>query len=74
MQRFASNQADATRLGMGDTSTLGFDFVDLMTKMMSDPTLVAKAQIDLFNDSVALWQKAAERMWMMRPFGTRKAE
>ncbi len=51
---------------MGDTSTLGFDFVDLMTKMMSDPAPVAKAQIDLFNDSVALWQKAAERMWMMR--------
>jgi polyhydroxyalkanoate synthase len=67
MQRFASNQADAARLGMGDTSTLGFDFVDLMTKMMSDPTPVAKAQIDLFNDSVALWQKAAERMWMNRP-------
>jgi polyhydroxyalkanoate synthase subunit PhaC len=67
MQRFAANQADATRIGMGDTSTLGFDFVDLMTKMMSDPTPVAKAQIDLFNDNVALWQKAAERMWLMRP-------
>ncbi len=67
MQRFAANQADTTRIGMGDTSTLGFDFVDLMTKMMSDPTPVAKAQIDLFNDNVALWQKAAERMWMMRP-------
>lgn len=67
MQRFASNQADATRLGMGDTSTLGFDFVDLMTKMMSDPTPVARAQIDLFNDSIAVWTKAAERMWMMRP-------
>jgi len=67
MQRFAASQADATRMGMGDTSTLGFDFVDLMTKMMSDPTPVANAQIDLFNDSVALWQKAAERMWMIRP-------
>jgi polyhydroxyalkanoate synthase subunit PhaC len=67
MQRFAAKQADATKLGMGDTSTLGFDFVDLMTRMMSDPTPVAQAQIDLFNDSVALWKKAAERMWMMRP-------
>jgi polyhydroxyalkanoate synthase subunit PhaC len=67
MQRFAASQADSTRMGMGDTSTLGFDFVDLMTKMMSDPTPVANAQIDLFNDSVALWQKATERMWMMRP-------
>jgi len=38
MRRFAASQADATKMGMGDTSTLGFDFVDLMTKMMSDPT------------------------------------
>ena len=45
MQRFATSQADATKVGMGDTSTLGFDFVDLMTRMMSDPTPVAKAQI-----------------------------
>jgi polyhydroxyalkanoate synthase subunit PhaC len=25
MQRFVSSQADATKLGMGDASTLGFD-------------------------------------------------
>ncbi|MGV7219046.1 PHA/PHB synthase family protein [Bradyrhizobium sp. UFLA05-112] len=67
MQRFVSNQANATKLGMADTSTLGFDFVDLMTKMMTDPTPVAKAQIDLFNESIALWTKAAERMWTMPP-------
>ncbi|WP_439400480.1 PHA/PHB synthase family protein (plasmid) [Bradyrhizobium sp. PMVTL-01] len=67
MQRFVASQTDVTRLGMGDTSTLGFDFVDLMTRMMSDPTPVANAQIDLFNDSVALWQRAAERMWKTGP-------
>ena len=65
MQRFVSSQADATKLGMGDTSTLGFDFADLMTKMMTDPTAVAKAQIDLFNQSLAVWQKATERMFML---------
>jgi polyhydroxyalkanoate synthase subunit PhaC len=63
MQRFVSNQADATTLGMADTSTLGFDFFDLMTRMMSDPAPVAKAQIDLFNESMAVWQRTAERMW-----------
>ncbi|MCK1494943.1 class I poly(R)-hydroxyalkanoic acid synthase [Bradyrhizobium sp. 180] len=67
MQRFATSQAASTRLGMGDTSTLGFDFVDLMTKMMSDPTPVAKAQIELFNESMAVWKSAAESMWLMRP-------
>ncbi|MET3967747.1 MULTISPECIES: PHA/PHB synthase family protein [Bradyrhizobium] len=67
MQRFATSQADATKVGMGDTSTLGFDFVDLMTRMMSDPTPVAKAQIDLFNESMAVWKSAAESMWLTRP-------
>ena len=65
MQRFVSTQTDATKFGMGDTSTLGFDFADLMTKMMTDPTAVAKAQIDLFNESLAVWQRAAERMFML---------
>jgi polyhydroxyalkanoate synthase len=68
MQRFVSSQADATKFGMGDTSTLGFDFADLMTKMMSDPTAVAKAQIDLFNEGLAIWQKTAEQMlWLRAP-------
>src|SRR5215469_4297458 len=67
MQRFVSSQTDATKLGMGDTSTLGFDFADLMQKMTADPTAVAKAQIDLFNDNLALWQKTAERMFNLRP-------
>jgi hypothetical protein len=57
MQRFVAAQADATKFGMGDTSTLGFDFGDLMSKVIADPTTVAKAQIDLFNDSVAIWLK-----------------
>src|SRR3974390_117896 len=64
MQRFLSSQTDATKIGMGDTSTLGFDFVDLMTKMMTDPIAVARAQIDLFNQSLAVWQKTAERMFV----------
>jgi polyhydroxyalkanoate synthase subunit PhaC len=65
MQRFVSSQTDATKFGMGDTSTLGFDFADLMTKMMSDPTAVAKAQIALFNEGLAVWQRTTERMFML---------
>jgi hypothetical protein len=49
MQRFVSSQADSTKVGTGDASTLGFDFVDLMTtKTIADPMSVAKAKIDLF--------------------------
>jgi polyhydroxyalkanoate synthase subunit PhaC len=66
MQRFLSNQPAAIRLGIGDTSSLGFDFFELMTKMMINPAVVASAQIDLFNDTLRVWQKAAERMLMLR--------
>jgi polyhydroxyalkanoate synthase subunit PhaC len=66
MQSFVSNQTGATKSGMGDSSTLGFDFFELMTKMMTDPVAVAGAQIDLFNETLGLWQKTAERMLMVR--------
>jgi polyhydroxyalkanoate synthase len=57
MQRFVSNQPDAIKLGIGDTPSLGFDFFELMTKMMINPAAVASAQIDLFNDTLSVWQK-----------------
>ena len=66
MRRFVSHQPDATRFGMGGASTLGFDFFELMTRMMTDPLTVATAQIDLFYDTLGIWQKTAERMLMLR--------
>src|SRR5260370_7009462 len=66
MQRFVTNQPDAVKLGIGDTSSLGFDFFELMTKMTINPVAVASAQIDLFNDTLSVWQKTAERMLMLR--------
>src|SRR3977135_2133823 len=66
MQRFVSNQPDAIKLGIGDTSSLGFDFFNLMTKMMTNPAAVASAQMDLFSDTLSVWQKTAEWMLMLR--------
>src|SRR4030088_3772551 len=66
MQHFVSSQPDAIKLGIGDTSRLGFDFFELMTKMMTNPAAVASAQIDLFNDTLRVWQKTAERMLVLR--------
>ena len=43
-------------------TTLGGDFIELTRKMMTDPAVVARAQIDLFNDSLRVWQTTAERM------------
>ena len=51
---------------MGDVTTLGGDFIELTTKMMTDPAAVARAQIDLFNDSLRVWQTTAERLMGLR--------
>src|SRR5258705_8053706 len=66
MQRFVSNQPDAIKLGIGKQSILGFDFFDLMTKMMTSPAAVAIAQIDLFCETLSIWKKTADRMLMLR--------
>jgi polyhydroxyalkanoate synthase subunit PhaC len=65
MPRFVFHQTNAMRLSMVDI-TLGFDFFEFMGKMMTDPAAVARAQIDLFNNSLAVWQTTAERMLMLR--------
>ena len=61
MQRFVSHQPNAIKFGIGGTSTLGFDFFELMTRMMTDPVAVARAQIDLFYNSQDLWQNGGTR-------------
>src|ERR1700753_1552013 len=66
MQSFVSNRPDAIKLGIGDTSSLGFDFFELMTKMLTNPAAVASAQIDLFYGTLSVWQKTVERMLMLR--------
>ena len=66
MQSFLSQQQNWGQIGMGDVSAIGGPFVDLMSKMAADPASVARAQVDLFNDSMVVWQKTAERMLLGR--------
>jgi polyhydroxyalkanoate synthase len=62
IQDFLVNRPDIAHLGMGDITTLGGPFLELTTKLMADPGAVARMQIDLFNDSLRLWQTTAERL------------
>ena len=57
-----SNRPDIARVGMGDVTTLPGAFIELTTKMMTDPAALARTQIDLFNDSLRVWQTTAERL------------
>jgi polyhydroxyalkanoate synthase len=65
MRQFTSHEPDAIKFGVGERSMLGFDFFELMTRMVADPAVVARAQIGLFYDMVGLWQKTAVRILML---------
>ena len=65
MRHFTSHEPDAIKFGVGEPSMLGFDFFEFMTRMMTDPAVVASAQIGLFYNMVGLWQKTAVRMLML---------
>ena len=62
VQDFLLERPDIARVGMGDVTTLPGAFIELTTKMMSDPAALARTQIDLFNDSLRVWQTTAERL------------
>ena len=62
VQDFLRDRPDIAQLGMGDVTTLPSAFIELATKMMTDPAAIARTQIDLFNDSLRVWQTAAERL------------
>jgi poly[(R)-3-hydroxyalkanoate] polymerase subunit PhaC len=71
MRHFTSHEPDAIKFDVGERSMLGFDFLEFMTRMMTDPAVVASAQIGLFYNMVGIWQKTAVRMLML---GAREAD
>ena len=54
MQHFVSHEPDPITFGAGERSMLGFEFFELMTRMMTDPVAVASAQIGLFYNVLVL--------------------
>ncbi len=42
---------------MGDPAKIGQAFLELTTKLMADPRPVARAQIELWEQSVSLWAR-----------------
>src|SRR5689334_3868542 len=47
---------------LGDPAGIGRAFLDLTTRMMSDPLPVANAQLELWADLARLWQHAMGRL------------
>ena len=54
VQEFLSDRPDVANIGMGDPAEIGQAFFELTTKLMADPRPVARAQIELWEQSVSL--------------------
>ena len=58
---FIARRGDAKALEY-DPLNIGSAFVEITRKMMADPARLARAQMDLWNSHIGLWQQTANRM------------
>lgn len=58
---FIGRQGDARALEY-DPLNIGSAFAEITRRMMADPARLARAQVDLWNSHVGLWQQTANRM------------
>lgn len=57
VQDFLVNRPDVANIGMGDPAQIGQAFFELTTRLIADPRPVARAQIELWEQSVSLWAR-----------------
>jgi polyhydroxyalkanoate synthase len=65
VQAFWQRQGEADGDGgfsIADPTAIGRAFMALGTKLIADPARLAEAQVQLWQDSVALWQNTMQRM------------
>jgi len=60
VSEFLSRQPSG--VGMADPTNIGSAFLEMTARMMTDPAKLAQAQMSLWQDYMALWQRAAHRM------------
>jgi polyhydroxyalkanoate synthase len=63
LQRQAEGAAGETvNAGMSDPLSIGKAFLEMTTRMMSNPAKLVEAQVNLWRDYLQLWQSAAQRL------------
>src|SRR6478735_2357706 len=59
---FLTDWPDFSNIGMGDPAKIGQAFFELTTKLMADPRPVARAQIELWEQSGSLWARTLRHL------------
>jgi polyhydroxyalkanoate synthase len=62
VQEFLLNRPDVANIGMGDPAKIGQAFFELTTKLMADPRPIARAQIEIWEQSVSLWARTVRHL------------
>jgi polyhydroxyalkanoate synthase subunit PhaC len=58
---FLKRQAPEGGVGVASPMSIGAAFLEMTTRMMSDPSRLVQAQLSLWNDYLTLWQRTAQR-------------
>ncbi|MGB0696753.1 MAG: PHA/PHB synthase family protein [Rhodospirillaceae bacterium] len=59
---FLTRQGANPEMGFSDPLNIGGAFFEMTTRMMTDPAKIVEAQMGLWQNYMALWQNAAQRM------------
>jgi polyhydroxyalkanoate synthase subunit PhaC len=59
---FLVDQQDVANIGMGDPAQIGQAFFELTTKLVADPRPIARAQLELWEQSVSLWARTLRHL------------
>jgi polyhydroxyalkanoate synthase len=64
IEEFVARQGElnGAQPGLGDRAPLGGAFVEMLTRVMSQPRELAEAQFGLWQDYLQLWQNTTQRM------------
>ncbi len=59
---FLAKQAEMPGIGMSDPFNIGQAFFDMTARLMANPAKLVEAQINLWQDYMALWQSTTRRL------------
>ena len=62
VQGFLVDRPDVANIGMGDPAKIGQAFFELTTKLVADPRPIARAQLELWEQSVSLWARTLRHL------------
>src|SRR5687768_9624649 len=62
LTRTAKDPSKAMNLGMADAMSIGSAFMELTTRMWSNPQKLVEAQMSLWTDYMNLWRSTTMRM------------